>query len=513
VRETLNADVAGRLGARRCGMAEPQERKITRNYLDTPSYWREYPDRDVEFVRWYPCDVDYLSPQQVFAAPKEPGRNTATFYIHVPFCNHICTSCPYNKFNTRNSLVDRFLEAVQAEMETYRRLGYFDGVELVSGYVGGGTPTTLRADQLDVLLRAMRDRFNIKKGASLTVESTPVDIDPRKVEALLRNGVDRVSMGVQSFHDPLLRHLGRSASHTGARSIESIEMLIREGIKNVCIDLMIGTPGQTMETWERDVDTLMSLPVNSFSVYLYLVLPGSEAFFRIQSGQMPPCPTTEEQDAMYWRLVDKVLSRNYVAVTYNDFGGPLTQEWIDMGVRTYPIKNEAGKPYKGLDTSSFYLTDHLMHSWYECGDMLSLGSGAYGYLNHHMYLNDPSIEGYIAACTNGRLPITMGCATDTKERMARSLVLGLKLLRVLRKDFVRAHGVDMYEVFKDKIDLLIERGLVELTDEALQVTFPKGWFYIDNVCKTFYSERNHRLPQPSPQSTDFLRWRRRRQTA
>ncbi len=494
-------------------MAETSEKRITRNYLDTPSYWREYPDRDVEFVRWYPCDVDYLTADQVFARPKPAGRGGATFYAHIPFCNYLCTSCPYNKFNTRNAIVDRFVAAMQKEIDTYARLPYFRDTELLSGYFGGGTPTTLRPEQLDLLLGRMHERFNVKKGCSITVESTPVDIDPAKIAVMLRHGVDRVSMGVQTFYDPQLRHLGRSPQHTGQRSIDAVHMLMREGIENVCIDLMIGIPGQDMQSWERDLDTLMSLPINSFSIYLYLVLPGSEAFFRIQSGQMPPCPTTEEQDTMYWRLVDKVLSNNYVAVTSNDFGGPLTGEWTRMGVRTWPIAEKNGVLYKGLDTKSFYLTDHLLHSWYECGDMLSLGSGAYGYLNDHMYLNEPDILRYVERCENGELPITMGAHTDPQERMARSLVLGLKLLRVERSDFRRAHGVDLYEVFKERIDLLVARGLLELTDEVLQVTFPKGWFYIDNISKTFYSERNYRLPQPSPQSTDFLRWRKRRVTA
>ena len=486
-----------------------EDKKITRNYLDTPSYWREYPDRDIEFVRWYPCDVGYLTPQEVFSHPKPEGRNKSTFYMHIPFCNQVCTSCPYNKFNTRNTLVDRYLEALKNEITTYSKMPYFKDVELNSGYLGGGTPTTLRAEQFDDLFTHFHRHFNLRKGSSVTLESTPVDIDPKKVEVILKHGVDRISMGVQTFHDPLLRHLGRAATHTGKKSIETIQMLKREGVEYVCIDLMIGIPGQNMQLWKEDIEMLMSLPVDSFSVYNYLVLPASDAFFRIQSGQMAQCPTTEEMDEMYWYFVDKVLSNNYVAVTYNDFGGPLTKNWLDMGVKTYPVKNKDNKPYNILDTSSFFLTDHLSHSWYECGDMLSLGSGAYGYLNNHMYLNEPNIERYIATCNQGEIPISMGCYTDKQERMARSLVLGLKLLRVKRADFKRAHGVDMYEVFKDKIDSLIAKELVELTDDALQLTYPKGWFYSDNVCKTFYTDANYRLPQPSPQSTDILKWRKK----
>ena len=478
---------------------------ITRNFLDTPSYWRDYPDRDIEFVRWYPCDVGLLTPQAVFRERLAP-RQDVSFYMHIPFCNQVCTSCPYNKFNTRNVLVERYLEALKAEVELYSRLPYLRDARISSGYIGGGTPTTLRADLLDELLGQLKARFPFTDRASITIESTPVDIDERKTEVLLKHGIDRVSMGVQTFHDPLLRHLGRAASHTGERALKTIEVLHRMGIENICIDYMIGIPGQTQALWAEDVRMLMQLPVNSFSVYNYLVLPGSEAFFGIQSGRVPPCPSSQEADQMYWYFLDQVLSNRYVAVTYNDFGGPMSGAWERLGVQTYPIASKDGNTYMGLDTSTFYLTDHLSHVWYECGDLMALGSGGYGFLNHHMYLNEPNIERYIELVGRGELPITMGAYADEHERRCRSLVLGLKLLRVKREDYRRAHGVDLYDLFRDKIDDLMRKGLVALTDDALQVTFPKGWFYIDNICKTFYSAANYRLPQPSPASTEVLKW-------
>ncbi|MGH3900174.1 MAG: coproporphyrinogen-III oxidase family protein [Pseudonocardiaceae bacterium] len=478
---------------------------ITRNFLDTPSYWREYPDRDIEFVRWYPCDVKRLSPEQLFARREAPPQDVS-FYIHIPFCNQVCTSCPYNKFHTRNTLVSRYVDALKQEIKLYSSHPYFRNAKISSGYIGGGTPTTLRAEELDDLIGYFKSHFEFTDRASVTIESTPVDIDEKKLEALLKHGVDRVSMGVQTFHDPMLRYLGRARAHTGESARATIEMLHRNGMENICIDYMIGIPGQTQELWAQDVQTLMEVPVNSFSVYNYLVLPGSEAFFQVQSRITPPCPTTAEADAMYNYFVDKVLSNNYVAVTYNDFGGPLNQQWLDLGVQTYPVTPDGSTSYKGLDTSSFYLTDHLSHVWYQCGDLMALGSGAYGFMNHHMYLNEPNIERYIQYCGDERMPITMGAYADEYERQCRSMILGLKLLRVKRADFRTTHGVDMYDVFRDKIDSLIAKELVFLTDDAIQVTYPKGWFYIDNICKTFYSPRNYRLPQPSPASTEILNW-------
>src|SRR6478752_3459351 len=251
--------------------------------------------------------------------------------MHIPFGNQVCTSCPYNKFNTRNTLVERYLEALKNEIRTYAKSDYMRGAKISSGYIGGGTPTTLRASELDELLTVLKDNFDFTDRCSITIESTPVDIDERKTEVLLKHGIDRVSLGVQTFHDPLLRYLGRARTHTGERSLRTIEMLHRMGIENICLDYMIGIPGQTMKLWEEDVRTLMQIPVNSFSIYNYLVLPGSEAFFGIQSRLTPPCPSSQEADQMYWYFLDQVLSNGYVAVTYNDFGGPMTKEWDELG--------------------------------------------------------------------------------------------------------------------------------------------------------------------------------------
>jgi len=138
--------------------------------------------------------------------------------------------------------------------------------------------------------------------------------------------------------------------------------------------------------------------------------------------------------------------------------------------------------------------------------MVAMGSGAYGYMNNHVYCTEPDINTYIEIVKSGRLPAAMGAYTDEHERRCRTLVLGLKLLRVDRAEYRARHGVDLYDYFKDKIDLLVERGLLELTDEALCVTYPRGWHYIDNISKTFYSDANYRLPQPSSASSEILNW-------
>lgn len=478
---------------------------ITRNFLDTPSFWREYPERDIEFVRWYPCDVQPLTAEAMYTK-QEKFPKTTSFYVHIPFCNQVCTSCPYNKFNTRNTLVQRYIKALKAEIDMYAKLPYLKDVVFTSGYFGGGTPTTLRAEELDDLLSHMKQRLNFSDDCSITIESTPVDVDQHKLDVLLKHGVNRMSLGVQTFHDPLLRYLGRARAHTGESATKTIELIDRSGLENLCIDYMIGIPGQTHDLWAQDLRTLMDLPVTSFSVYNYAVLPGSEVFFALQSGATPACPSTHEADEMYQYMHTTLMDAGYLALTYNDFIEPMRPEWEARGVKTYPVLPDGSKSYRGLETDTFYLTDHLSQIWGRCGDMVAMGSGAYGYLNNRMYLTEPDLNAYIENCNAGRLPVVMGAYTDEHEQRCRSLVLGLKLLRVKRSVYRERHGVDPYEYFKDKCDDLVAKGLLSVTDEALQVTYPKGWYYIDNICKTFYSDANYRLPQPTSASTEILNW-------
>lgn len=468
---------------------------ISTNLIDSPTFWREYPDRDIEFVRWYPCDIRPLHEKGIFRP-----RNFV-YYVHIPFCNNVCFSCPYNKFNTRSEYVTNYLEALKREIVLYATKPYLQDGQFVAGYIGGGTPTILSTKQLDELLSTIAANLQVKRGATFTIESTPVDINEEKAEILLKHGIDRISLGVQSFDNELLKNIGRT--HSRGKAIDVINMLNRVGFKHICVDLMLGLPGQTLEQWHESLDILMSLPVNSFSFYTYLVMPSSPLFLKLQRGIVPNLPNKDLIDKMYFSGIEKVLSNNYCAVTNIDFVGPWEDVWKQRGVKRYEIGSTG---YYGMDVSSFPLTAHLTHTWYQCGDMLSLGAGAYGYINDHMYLNEPDLEKYIASLNSNTLPVAMGSVVGPRERMSRSLVLGIKLLRVSRKDFLEKHGVDMMDIFAKEINQLVAWGLLKMDDEALRVTYPKGWYYIDNISKMFYTKENYKLPQPSSTSTNILKW-------
>ena len=461
-------------------------------------YWKEYPQRDTEFVRWYPCAVDRLRAGQIWR------RNPLVVYVHVPFCNNLCHSCLYNKTHTSQPIVTAYVEAVKKEISDYAARHHVRDATIIAAYVGGGTPTALSTHQLQGLLERLRCELSFENDAPITIETTPREMNPPMAAMLGACGVNRVSIGVQSFDPVLLRRIGRS--HTPEQARAAIAQVRAAGIREINVDLMYGLPGQTMQQSQFDIDQLVSLGVNSVSLYFYIVLPSSTLFTRLAQGVVPACPPADISDQMYFRAVEALLSRGYVATTPSDFG------W-DGGAgrasREYPwVKAfELGPPgYRGVMASSFPPTRYLGHVWYDCGEILAVGAGAYGYLKDYTYFNEPDIGRYIDQVERGELPVVMGSPVPPQERMARNMSLAVKLLRISRADFQQRHGVDLAVVFADALRRLEDQGLVRLTETMLEVTYPKGWYYIDNISKAFFTPANRRMPQPSPTNTVLLRF-------
>jgi oxygen-independent coproporphyrinogen III oxidase len=463
-----------------------------------PNYWAEYPERDVEYVRWYPCIVEPLSESDVWK------RNQLAVYLHVPFCNQLCGSCPYNKMMTQKSVTLSYAEAIKKEIEIYASRPYIRDSEFITGYIGGGTPTALATEVLEDLIVHAKRHLNIKPDAHFTIESTPLEMSEKKAEMLMRQGINRVSMGIQSFDDALLARINRS--HTREMIYKTIRLLRKAGFKEISVDFMYGLPGQTMESWKETIEEFLALEVESVSFYVFLLLPNSELFKRVSEGLEPPPPSAEEVDAMHDYTVQTLMSRGYVAVSNCDFGNDKQmsdRRWENQGVEVYGLGT---KGYRGLMVPTFPRTIYLTHLWYNAGELLAVGPGAYGYIRDHIYLNEPDIGTYVQKIQSGELAHVLGTYVSPREKMSRNMALGIKLLRMSRKDFKDRYGIDMSVVFGEEIKKLEQDGLVRLTPEYLEVTYPKGWLYQDNISKAFYTEENHRLPQPSPTNTAILKF-------
>lgn len=416
-------------------------------------FWKEYPERDNEWVRQYPTKHVAVTEQEVFS--KDP----IGFYMHIPFCNRLCFSCPYIKHQTEKELTERYLKALKAEISNYAARPYIQDHQVTLGYIGGGTPTSFTSGQLGELLDHLFGELDISPDVDISIESTPIDITEKKAKTLLEKGVRRISLGVQTFVEAELKDLGRPSDPQMLK--DAIKLVRDAGFEKVNIDLMHGINGQTMESWNYSLDVALELGVTSISFYTYMEF----AQISTKRRQLPPVPEKELVDEMFLFAADKLTKNGFIGFFGDCFAKPGCQ------------------PRYG------------QLSWSEDIPIIPFGPTATGHLRRHWYFNEPNIDRYIQTVNEGGLPISMGKYITREEAIRRAMVLGVKSARIDRKRFKEIHGVDFVEVFRAEIEDLESKGLVTLHDDGLEVTGPKGWYYLDNISKAFYSEEYKRFPQ------------------
>ncbi|MDF2607420.1 MAG: coproporphyrinogen oxidase [Bacillales bacterium] len=184
-------------------------------------------------------------------------------YIHIPFCTQICNYCDFNKVYAKGQNIDKYLEALEKEISLY----VSESVEVETIYIGGGTPTALNKNQLVKLLTIIHRYFNVNSNTEFTIEANPGDIDTEKIKILKHNGINRISLGVQSFNDKLLKIIGRE--HTALQATKSIELINSYNIENINLDLIYALPTQDLLDNNLAESSFNQYEISNFSKYGY----------------------------------------------------------------------------------------------------------------------------------------------------------------------------------------------------------------------------------------------------
>jgi oxygen-independent coproporphyrinogen III oxidase len=213
-------------------------------------------------------------------------------YVHIPFCPKVCPYCSFYKEASDRNKTQAFLDAVLAEAEIER-----DGLQPHTVFFGGGTPTALSTPQLQYLIGGLRERIDFSEVREFTIEMNPATVSLEKAKAMLEQGVNRVSMGVQSWDPELLKTLGRV--HSGPQARRSYEILREAGVPNVNLDLIFGIPGQSREQWLDSIRQTLALGPDHISAYCLTYEEDTEFFERFQRGEMAP---EEGRDAGFFEM-------------------------------------------------------------------------------------------------------------------------------------------------------------------------------------------------------------------
>ncbi|WP_421114895.1 radical SAM family heme chaperone HemW [Streptococcus oralis] len=374
-------------------------------------------------------------------------KKPTSAYVHIPFCTQICYYCDFSKVFIKNQPVDSYLEHL---LEEFR---FYDIQKLSTLYIGGGTPTALSAPQLEVLLDGLTKNLDLSVLEELTIEANPGDLDADKIAVLKQSPVNRVSLGVQTFDDKMLKKIGRS--HLEKDIYENIDRLKLAGFDNISIDLIYALPGQTMDQVKKNVAKAISLDIPHMSLYS-LILENHTVFMnRMRRGKLPL--PKEELEAEMFEYIIAELERS--------------------GFEHYEISNFS-KP-------GFESRHNLMY--WDNAEYYGIGAGASGYVNGVRYKNHGPIRHYLNAVEAGNARITEEHLSQ-REQMEEEMFLGLrKKSGVSMARFEEKFGRSFDRLYGEIIRDLVQQGLMQIDGDRVRMT-KRGLFLGDTVAERFILE-------------------------
>ena len=361
-------------------------------------------------------------------------------YIHVPFCARKCAYCDFASFAGREVDWERYFETMGGEIDAWAER--LRACEARSVFFGGGTPSLVPAEYIAGTLRHLRRCVSFAPGCEITVEANPGTLNSDKLRIYRRSGVNRLSIGAQSFDAELLRSLGRI--HTPEQAELAVRMARDAGFANISLDLMYALPGQTMEAWAATIDRALSLPIAHLSAYSLIVEEGTEMERRVRAGEA----AIPDDDAV------------------NDMQRYAVRRLAEAGLMRYEISNFARPGFESR---------HNLTYW-NGGEYLGLGSAAHSLMDNCRFANPPELDRYLAG--ERMLNRADRSPSDRREEM---LMLATRTVRGLDLNRWRAEfGEALEETRRAEIRKLENYGLIEIAGGFLRLT-PAGLELQDSV--------------------------------
>jgi oxygen-independent coproporphyrinogen-3 oxidase len=382
-------------------------------------------------------------------------------YISVPFCRTKCSYCNFASDVFSRAVFERYVDRVCSDIENPARIAEEVGGkierEVDSIYLGGGTPTVLSTDQLQRIFSAVRSRFDVQPDAEITVECAPGTLAPDVLDGLRRCGVNRVSLGVQSFVDREAAAVGRL--HKRATVLEDIAHLRAAGISNINVDLIAGLPHQTAESWEISLAESVATGAQHINVYMLEVDEDSRLGRELMAGGT-------RYHAHFVPNDDAIADFYLVAC----------EQLTAAGIAQYEISNFAHDGFESRHNLKYWTRQPYLGFGVDAHSMLA---SATSLADAVRFANADSLEQYIAGVPVQRTVVSRQTALE------ESFFLGLRLARgVSLRDLSAKFGEQAVENFRSAIADLIEGGLMECSEDLLRLT-PRGQMLSNEVFQQF----------------------------
>lgn len=362
-------------------------------------------------------------------------------YIHIPFCDKICNYCDFTAFQGANSKIKEYVGALKKEIELKGNKDFL----IDSIFIGGGTPSFIDGKYIFDILEKLRENFTVLDNIEISIETNPKTFDKKKLGYYKSAKINRVSIGVQSFNDVILRELGRN--HNSKEAFDSIE-LVKNFDFDINLDLIFGYQSQTIEDILYDLEMVKNINPEHISYYA-LIIEEKTKFKALQNSGKLNFLDEETERKMYHLIVEKLK---------------------EIGLKQYEVSNFAKIGKESVHNKKYW----------NCKEYLGLGISAHSYLNDERFSNTVNLSKYIKELQNGNIPVDFREKLDMPTKKFEYIIMNMRLKEgFLISDYNRLFESDFLEENKKAVKIGLENNVVKIKDDRIYFT-KRGFDIMDS---------------------------------
>lgn len=369
-------------------------------------------------------------------------KNTA-IYIHIPFCDHKCIYCDFYSLINYQSVED-YLPAIKKEINFYSQK-YSDSRIVDTVFFGGGTPSFMSPNYIEEIISIINKNFKLSKNAEITLETNPGTVTKNKLKEFIQSGVNRISIGIQTFDDNELKFLTRI--HNKQTAIETVKNAADSGFENISVDLIFSLPNQSRKTWQSNLETAIDLPIKHISAYSLILEKGTILNKMVLDGKI------------------NMNSENHDAELYS-----ITMDFLKANLfEQYEISNFAKQGFQ---------CKHNLYYW-QYNDYLGFGTAAHSFVNGKRWWNYSSLKKYISEINNNGYAVRGEEKLSNNQMIEEIIMLGLRS-KGLDLNMIETFSSNWYFEKRNIINSFIKESYLQKSNSFLSCT-KKGYMVCDEI--------------------------------
>ncbi|RKD34749.1 radical SAM family heme chaperone HemW [Thermohalobacter berrensis] len=356
-------------------------------------------------------------------------------YIHIPFCKSKCYYCDFNSFPEKFNLVEKYVYYIKKEIDIYAK--EYPNCIIKTVFIGGGTPSAIEARYIEEIINYLFKKFKTEEKIEISIECNPKTLTREKLRTYRNIGINRISIGLQSLNDNLLRKIGRI--HTSGDFFNSLKLIKEEGFENINVDIMFNLPSQTLEDVINTLKRVITLDIKHISFYSLKIEKGTP-FYKLYNQSKLKLPSEDLERRMYYKGKE-ILEKN--------------------GFKHYEISNFAKEDFK---------CRHNIIYW-KVKPYLGIGLSAHSNLSKKRWRNVASFESYFKYLEKDKKPIIELEKIDSQTEISEFMILGLRLVDGINKaEFRERFKIDIHNIYNKQLIKLKDLGLIREDKENIKLT-------------------------------------------